>query len=149
MENNNIKTMEYIGEDNFSMLVFRCLENNTLYKGETIGDEKQPQELYSCGNEIDGDPGYPIDKDIEINFIGIPEQPTKEEKFNYMLLSRLQSDCDYYLGYGNRYAKHLWAEDEQKQIDKMKELYNSFSDDAKPEWLTMDQINEYEKEMIK
>ena len=149
MENNNIKTMEYIGEDNFSMLVFRCIENDTLYKGEIIGDEKQPQELYSCGNEIDGDPCYPINKDIEINFIGIPEQPTKADKFNYMLLSRLQSDCDYYLGNGNRYAKHLWAGDEQKQIDEMKKLYNNFKDDKKPEWLAYDKILEYEKLMVK
>ena len=38
---------------------------------------------------------------------------TKEEvlqhdkKFRYMLLSRMQSDCEYYLNYGNRNPKRL------------------------------------------
>lgn len=30
----------------------------------------------------------------------------------------------------------------------MTRLYNSFKDDEKPEWLTMDKIMEYSKEMI-
>ena len=48
---------------------------------------------------------------------------TKEEvlqhdkKFRYMLLSRMQSDCEYYLNYGNRNPKRLWAGDEQRQIE--------------------------------
>jgi len=69
--------------------------------------------------------------------------------FNYMMLDRLRSNCDYYLGYGNRCAKHLWAGNEQDQINEMKKLYNSFPDDQKPEWLTYEQILDYEKAMIK
>ena len=69
-------------------------------------------------------------------------------EFNYMLLDRLKTDCDYYLGNGNRNKKYLWAGDEKKQIEKMKELYNSFSDDDKPEWITLENIEKYEKEMI-
>ena len=71
------------------------------------------------------------------------DEPTPEEKYNYMLLSRLKQDCDYYLGYGNRNKRHLWAEDEQEQIEKMKELWSSFSDDKKPEWLTWDELLGY------
>lgn len=71
-----------------------------------------------------------------------------DAKFNYMLLSRLQGDCDYYLGNGGRNAKHaLWAQDEQAQIDKMRELWDSFADDAKPQWLSMEEINEYAVKM--
>jgi NAD(P)H-flavin reductase len=73
---------------------------------------------------------------------------TQAQKFNYQLLSRLQQDCKYYLGYGYRKAKHLWALNEQEQIDKMKELYNSFPNDLKPEWLTYEQILQYEELMI-
>jgi hypothetical protein len=72
-----------------------------------------------------------------------------DDKFYYMLLDRLRQDCEYYLGYGNRNAKHLWAENEKEQIEKMKELYNGFSDNGKPEWLTYEQILQYEKLMIK
>lgn len=67
-------------------------------------------------------------------------------KFNYMLLGRLKSDCEYYLGYGDRNAKHsLWAKDEQKQIDKMREIYDSLK--IKPKWLTIEQIDEYAARM--
>ena len=70
----------------------------------------------------------------------------EDNKFNYMMLSRLRQDCEYYLGYGNRNAKHsLWAQDEQKQIDKMRELYDLLP--IKPEWLTKEQIDEYAAKM--
>lgn len=70
-----------------------------------------------------------------------------DKKYNYMLLSRLKSDCDYFLGHGLRNEKHLWAGSVDRQIAKMRELYNMFSDDEKPEWLTIDQIDEYERKM--
>lgn len=68
-------------------------------------------------------------------------------EYNYMLLDRLKQDCEYFLGNGNGSVKHLWAGDIDEQIDKMKELYNSFADDEKPEWITMKDINNYEKKM--
>lgn len=66
--------------------------------------------------------------------------------FNYQLLSRLQQDCDYYLGHGNRAKKHLWAGDEAEQIAKMKEIYASLPE--KPEWITLEQIAQYEAAMV-
>ena len=69
---------------------------------------------------------------------------TKEEvlqhdkKFRYMLLSRMQSDCEYYLNYGNR----------QRQIEYMILLHDSFKEDEKPQWLTMDEIIDYQKRML-
>ncbi|VDR36081.1 Uncharacterised protein [Alistipes sp. cv1] len=69
-------------------------------------------------------------------------------KFRYMLLGRLQSDCEYYLNYGNRSPNRLWAGDEISQIEYMTRLYDSFAEDEKPEWLTMDKIIEYGREMI-
>lgn len=69
-----------------------------------------------------------------------------DERFKYMMLSRLESDCDYYLGNGRRDARHsLWAGDEQKQIDEMRRLWSEL--EVKPEWLTMEQINEYAVKM--
>jgi NAD(P)H-flavin reductase len=71
-----------------------------------------------------------------------------DEKFRYMLLSRLKSDCEYYLGNGNRNHKHLWAENEFEHIEVMRLLWNSFSDDAKPEWLTLKQLDNYDKQLV-
>lgn len=67
-----------------------------------------------------------------------------DERFEYMLLDRLRQDCDYYLHAG-RNPKSLWAGNEQQQIDKMRELYNSVSE--KPLWLTREQIDEYAAKM--
>lgn len=68
-------------------------------------------------------------------------------EFDYMLLGRLESDCEYYLGYGNRNAKQLWAGSEQAQIDKMRELWDGMPENGKPEWLTREQIDNYALQM--
>lgn len=68
-----------------------------------------------------------------------------DTKFNYMLLSRLQTDCDYFLGYGNRYEKDLWAGNVNDHIEMMKKIWNGFEE--KPEWLSMEQIEDYERKM--
>lgn len=41
----------------------------------------------------------------------------RDARFRYMLLARMQSDCEYYLDYGGRDPKRLWAGDEERQID--------------------------------
>jgi len=51
------------------------------------------------------------------------------------------------LGHGGKNKRHLWAGNVSEQIVKMKELFNSFNDDKKPEWITLDDILEYENKM--
>lgn len=65
--------------------------------------------------------------------------------FDYQMLGRLQSDCDYYLGHGNRSERNLWAGSVDDQIKEMKRLWNKVP--IKPEWLSMEDILEYEKKM--
>ena len=72
----------------------------------------------------------------------------KDKSFKYLMLGRLASDCEYYLGYGDRHAGRLWAKDEGKQIELMIALYNNFDEDEKPQWLSMEQILEYKREML-
>lgn len=72
-----------------------------------------------------------------------------DETFRYQLLSRLQQDCKYYLGYGNRLNKYLWAGSVEEQIETMIALYDSFDEDKKPEWITMEEIERYREEMLK
>jgi len=82
---------------------------------------------------------------------GVKDSSDKEKppinSFDYQMLGRLKSDCDYYLGNGGRCDKHLWAGNVTDQIKKMKEIYNSFNKDAQPEWLTYEQILDYEKKL--
>ena len=63
----------------------------------------------------------------------------------YQLLDRLRTDCEYFLGEGQRAEKHLWAGNVREQILKMRELYNALPD--KPEWLTEADIDSYAKRM--
>jgi hypothetical protein len=69
-----------------------------------------------------------------------------DDTFNYQMLSRLQSDCDYFLGYGNGYINNLHFKNIEEHISEMKKLWNNF--DEKPEWLSYDEIENYENKMI-
>lgn len=82
--------------------------------------------------------GYSID------YIMIPEWV----KHTWLMLQRLIRDCDYYLGCGNRCAKHLWARDEEAQITEMRKLLAELPDEYKPEWLTSEKIDVYESKML-
>ena len=77
------------------------------------------------------------------------EPDAREEDFrnDYMLLGRLESDCKYFLGNGNGHEGHLWAGSVEDQIAKMKELWDKFPDDLKPEWITSEDIEDYERNM--
>lgn len=70
----------------------------------------------------------------------------EDDRFNYMMLGRLKQDCDYFLGHGDGYEKHLWAGNVEDQIAKMKELYNKVPE--KPEWLSLEDIDKYKKDML-
>lgn len=64
----------------------------------------------------------------------------------YLFLGRVISDNDYYINSG-RHEKHLWAGDVVKQTELMKALYLSFNDEKKPEWLSLHDVAEYQKNM--
>ncbi|MGT2946165.1 LPD11 domain-containing protein [Streptococcus chenjunshii] len=68
-------------------------------------------------------------------------------RFRYSMLDRLRSDCDYFLGNGHRNESRLWAGDVVTHIAEMKRYWLLFEDDEKPEWLTWEQILDYEYKM--
>lgn len=63
----------------------------------------------------------------------------------YQILGRLQADCNFYLGYGGRQASWLWAKKESLQIALMFALWLTLP--KAPSWLTLAQINKYERQM--
>jgi len=69
----------------------------------------------------------------------------ENNEFTYMMLSRLQSDNDYYLSHPDE--ENLWAGNVDAQIKEMKRLWNSLPKNDKPEWLSMEDILEYERKM--
>ena len=84
---------------------------------------------------------HPKIKEIALN-------KNQTDRFKYQMLGRLQSDCKYFLGNGNRDVNKLWAGNVVDHIDCMLELYNSFPEGEKPEWCTLEQIEQYKKEML-
>ncbi len=64
-----------------------------------------------------------------------------------MMLDRLKSDCEYFLGYGNRSLSRLYYGEVEQHIFEMRKLWNGFLDDEKPEWCSLEDIDNYEKEM--
>jgi len=69
----------------------------------------------------------------------------KNQSFNYSMLDRLRTDCEYFLGNGNGHEKHLWAGSVDKQIAEMKKIHDSLK--VKPKWLPKRKIHMYERMM--
>lgn len=70
-----------------------------------------------------------------------------DDSFRYMMLSRLQSDCKYVLNNELCDLRHLWVVDDPKtHCELMRELYKSLPEE--PDWITLEDIDTYEKEML-
>lgn len=66
-------------------------------------------------------------------------------EFNYMMLDRLRADCEYFLGNGKGSVNALHQGSVDGQIAEMKKIWNALKE--KPEWLSMEQIVDYENKM--
>ena len=102
--------------------------------------------MHTCDN-IDSNPHQPISKDTQVTFIDKYEKEVNS--FDYMFIDRLRQDCEYYLNYGNKNKNALYYKNEKEHIEEMKKLYNKFPENKKPNFLTYEQILNYEKLMIK
>lgn len=68
-----------------------------------------------------------------------------DAEFRYRLLSRCIQDCKYFLGCGSRFSKYLWGCCVENHIQAMRILWDSFSDDEKPEWTSLEEIERFSK----
>lgn len=76
-----------------------------------------------------------------------------DNTFKYQMLSRLQSDCEYFLNCGKGNIKALYYGNIEEHIAAMKKIWNEFPEEGdpkfcKPEWLSFEEIEEYEKQML-
>lgn len=76
----------------------------------------------------------------------VPSKEEKENEFKYMMLARWQSDCNYFLGYGCGSERVLPCKNVEEHISRMKKLWEELP--VKPEWLSYEEIETYEKDMI-
>ena len=141
--------LNFIGKDSWGRPVYKD-ETGQMFKDLNLGET--PIHLCTTYGDIEAEPDTSISniehyKNVHFEIKGMESEPSSEDRFNYMMLSRLKMDCNYFLGFGNGHVKHLYYDTIDEHISEMKKLYNSFSDDKKPEWLTLDEIIEYENEM--
>lgn len=71
-----------------------------------------------------------------------------EPRFRYMMLDRLRQDCEYSINRCNCSPNVLWAKDSKAQIENMKALWKTFPEGDTPEWLTWEDILEFEMKLI-
>lgn len=121
------------------------IDNHSAYINGWIEElEKSPDMLVKAVKEAERASDY-MEEHIEISkelSISV-EKPFESD---YMLLGRLASDCEYYLGWGGGAVEALYYHDERSHIEEMKKLYEKLP--VKPEWLTLEQLKEYEKLLL-
>ena len=96
-----MRTLVYIGVDGWSRPVYKD-NKGKLWKDVNLGTGT-PSLYRASSNEFEGEPDYPISGEFTI----VQEYKESAFKFEYMMLSRLKGDCDYFLGHGNRSLKVL------------------------------------------
>jgi hypothetical protein len=84
---NNIRTMEFIGIDDWNRPVYKCIETSTLWKDITLGSDK-PELYNSCNNCFDGEPDCPIKSNLIIKYKN--QYKENHNRFNYQMFSRLR-----------------------------------------------------------
>ena len=137
--------------------------------GSTVYIGTKSYEMQAIGDDIVTlyDPEFPLftqefpradfDRKLEENPLNehyfLPDAPqeqvqqAKEQDYSddYRLLDLLRSDCEYFLGEGQRDEDNLWAGNVSDQIQKMLELYDTLP--QKPDWFTREQIEDYADRM--
>lgn len=121
-------------------------ENGNIYYD--LNDGKNELDLCTGAyrtewDEIYGEPCDRVTEPVECDdpFIRDPRE------MDYMLLDRMRSDCHYFLRNGNGYEGHLWGGSVEVICDEMERIWNSLEE--KPEWLSLEQIKEYRRKMMK
>jgi len=135
-------------DDNIQAIVNQSFNNNETIAecGDKLLSTDTGTVVPDQPDQLGGDRGMnTMERKIMKFYSFVNEQ--KDNKFDYMLLGRLQSDCEYFLGNGNGNEEQLHQLTVDAQISKMKELWNRLQE--KPEWLSMEEIEDYEIAMRK
>lgn len=148
--------LKRIGENAWGHMVYQEVETGKYYLdlnygfGETL-------DLHTCNpsDDMDGEPGFPLKRDYEIiNPVTDREKRMKQYQFEYMMLGRLIEDCRAFFGDGRgdessdcRYKNEcfIWGGNIKRLIFRMKDLWNQIPEDIKPEWMTWEEVEEFEK----
>jgi hypothetical protein len=137
-----MQKLTYIGMSDYDYPAYKD-EQDRIWFDTNYGDGEP--DLYRSSNGMEGEPDYSINFEYEL----INQFKRDPKEFHYMMLSRLSGDCKAYLSDGGDWRRgredRLWSTKENI-IAEMKKLWNELI--VKPEWLTMEQILDYENKML-
>jgi len=133
--------MEFVDVDDWSRPVYR--DNRGRQWIDVNCGEGEP-DLHRSTDDLflDGEPDWRIEEEYEI----ASKYEPNPQKFQYMLLNRMQMDCKSHI---TAFTPSCMIREERIPafIAEMKELWNVLV--VKPEWLSMEEINRYETEMLR
>lgn len=137
-----MRKLTYIGEDYWGRETYRD-EQGRYYR---IVDGAM--HTSSPSNDIDGEPDLPMKEDSYeiVNPMTDKQRLENEHKFDYMMLGRLKDDIEAYLNVeGDCRYRNDHLVNAAKTIAEMRKYWARIPDEVKPEWITEEQIEEYEK----
>jgi len=137
-----LRKLKFVGIDSWDRPVYKD-KDGKLWKDINLGNGT-PYLHRAVNDKFDGEPDYPIKGE----YVLIDEYKENPYSHQYAMLDMMRSRCDCYLGHGNRNPKHLSGDNVADHITAMKQMWNDLPENGKPEWLTWEQILEYEKEML-
>lgn len=140
--------VKYIGFGG-SFIEYPCYEDKSGRIYFDINDGRGDLRLYTGAYKdedefIEGEPCGSISVQIECDN---PFKRHSRER-DYRFLDRLRMDCEYFLGYGCGYEGHLYYKEVNEHCDKMMKIYESFSDEDKPVWISKSDIENYKTKML-
>lgn len=147
-----MKTLKRICKNRWDNVVYLDEQNGVYYVDidHVDGIDATPTELYTLSpNEPDGEPCWPLDEDfVVLNPYTEHELWEEEHRMDYMILGKIHSAVDEFFNRPGSWAYHSEQRLEttiKELVKRMRERWESFPSDHKPQWLTMEDINAYEE----
>ena len=149
--------LKRIGENAWGHMAYQDVDTGKFYLALNYGYNEE-LDLHTCSpsDDMDGEPDAPLKRDYEIiNPITDREKRMKQYQFQYMMLGRLISDCRAFFGDGRedessdcRYKNEcfIWGKDIKVLVVEIKKLWHQIPEDIKPEWMTWEEVEEFEKQ---
>lgn len=143
-----------IGKNYWGQTAYRDDETGRIYVDLDEAHSDEPT-LYtvSPADDPDGEPSFPYDGNYTIvNPRTDREKREEQHEFDYMMCSRISQDIRGYL-HGNpwdcRYhnERNIYAGNAKRAMEHLKEHWAKIPADLKPDWLTQEEIDTWEKEI--
>jgi hypothetical protein len=126
--------MRYVRDDYWDQPLYESEDTGILYV------EVNGRLYYRSGDDWE-EPVCPVNFEYKITH----RKPLNPQKHIYMMLDMMRSRVKYFLGWGKGNRNELKEGSIEEHITEMKRLWDSLIE--KPEWLTMEEIEDYHQQM--